>query len=234
MSPEMVAKLETLLTQAAKKCDTLGGVSAAQLAPETPLCPEPLLNELVFSMLLWEASIEHARKAADRVRSELVDLNELRVCTADELSSILGSRMPRSLERAARLILVLNTIYDRHNTLSLASFHDMNKKEVQDYLSGIDGLPIYASARVVLLGLNWHAIPLDDRLARLLGSQGIISAGSDLVQQSQELERGIRASDALQTYTIIEHWSQKQRGSSRSTTTTRARKTKKTKKGAAS
>lgn len=234
MSPEMIAKLSTLLTQAEKKYEALGGVSAAQLCPDSQLCPEPLLNELIFSMLMWEASIEHTLKAVERISSELVDLNELRVCTADELSSILGSRMPRSLERADRLILVLNTIYDRHNSLSLASLNDLSKKEVQDYLSSIDGLPSYAGARVVLLGLGWHAFPLDERLARLLGSQGIISAGSDLTNQSQQLERGVRASDALRTYTLIEHWSQKQRASSRSAGSDRSRKTKKSKKGATS
>lgn len=234
MSPEMIAKLDALLAQAEKKCDVLGGVAAAEIDPDGQLCAEPLLNELVFSMLMWEASIEHALKAAERVRSELVDLNELRVCTADELAGILGSRMPRSLERADRMTLVLNTIYDRHNALTLGSLRDQSKKEVQDYLASIDGLPLYASARLVLLGLGWHAFPLDDRLARLLGSQGIISAGSDLTQQSQQLERGVRASDALRTYTLVEHWSQDQRGSGRAASPERTRKSKKTKKGAAS
>lgn len=233
MSPEMVDKLNKLLAQASKKCEPLGGVAAEQLIAEQPLSDEPLINELVFSMLMWESSIDHALKACERIGSELVDLNELRVCTSDELASILGARMPRNLERADRLILVLNEVYERHNAISLAPLKELSKKEVQDYLTSIDGLPLYAASRLVLLRLGWHAFPLDDRLARLLGSHGVITAGSELDQQAQQLERGVRANDALHTYTLIEHWSQTQRGTGRSMPE-RTRTSKKSKKGASS
>lgn len=230
MSPEMIDKLSKLIAQIEKKHESLEGVSAEQLNASR-LSPEPLLNELVFSMLLWESSIEHALRGADRISTDLVDLNEMRVCTPDELSAILGSRMPRSLERADRLILILNTIYERQNALSLAGLKEMSKKDVKEYLSSIDGLTEYATGRVILLGLGWHAFPLDDRIARLLGAKGIISAGSDLDQQTQQLERGVRASDALQTYTLIERWSQEQRAAGRSRSGG-TRRTKKPTKGA--
>ncbi len=218
MTPEMLDNLESLLKKLAKKHAEGGGVSAAELFPDRPLSAEPLLNELVVSMLLWESSIDHATKACERVLDSLVDLNELRVCTSEELASILGSRMPRSLERAQRLRLVLNGIYERHNELSLASLREMNKRDVQEYLSGIDGLPVYASARLILFGMDWHAFPLDDRLAKLLVSEGVVTPGETVEHQGAQLERGVRASDSLRAYTLIEHWSQGKRGSSRSRT----------------
>lgn len=231
MTPEMIDTLNALIAKIEKSHDGSEGVAASDLIPETVLCEDALLNELVFSMLLWESSFEHAKKAAGRIGEELVDLNELRVCTADELASIMGARMPRGGERARRLLRVLNEIYDRENTLSLAAFGEMNKREVQEYLESIDGMPCYVGSRVILLGLNRHAFPLDERLAKLLGSEGIITASEPLDQQVGQLERGVRASDSLRTYTLIEHWAQAQRGGSRSS---KPRSGKKTTKGVSS
>ena len=231
MSPEMIDTLSTLIAKIEKTHEGSSGVAAADLIPDHPLCDEPLLNELVYSLLLWESSIDHANKAAQRVSDELVDLNELRVCTPNELASIMGARMPRGIERAGRLIRVLNEIYDRENTLSLQPLTEKTKREVQDYLDSIDGLPGFATSRVILLELKWHAFPLDDRLAKLLGGMDIITPGDTLSQQAAQLERGVRASDSLKTYTLIEHWAQTKRGGGRSRKT---RTSKKSTKGVSS
>ncbi len=188
-----------------------GGVSCAELLGGGGLGAEPLLDELVFSMLMWESSIDNALRSAQRIREELVDLNELRVCTCDELAVILGSRTARGKERAHRLIGMLHSIYERENRLSLASLREMNKRDVQEYLVGISGLPPYAVGRLVLLGLDWHAFPIDERLNRLLIAGGLCDSGLDPAQQTQRLERVVRASDAKKYYTLIEHWSQSQR-----------------------
>lgn len=188
-----------------------GGVSCVDLLGPEGMGADPLIDELVFSMLMWESSIDHARKGAQRIREELVDLNELRVCTSDELAAILGTRTPRSQERAHRLLRMLRAIYDQENRLSLVSMREMNKRDVQEYLLRIDGIPPYAVGRLVLLGLDWHAFPIDQRLNKLLGAKGLCDPGLDPAQQTQRLERLVRASDAKKYYTLIEHWSQSQR-----------------------
>jgi hypothetical protein len=235
MSPEQIDQLSVLIGQIGKKHDASDAVSASQLIADMPLCPDPLLNELIFSMLVWEASFDHAYKAVERIRSELVDLNELRVCTPDELSAIIGSRIPRSVERAQRLILVLNTIYDRHNDLSLQPIASLSKREVQEFLASIDGLPPYAAARLILLGLGWHAVPLDERIAKLLTARDVLSSGETLDQQAQRLERGVRATDALEHYTLLECWAQDQRAAGSGVRTSKARTNKRSAtKGASS
>jgi chorismate mutase len=216
MSPEMIEKFDALVKKLEKKLGGAGSASAGSLFPGASVTPDPLLNELVVSMLLWESSISHAAKAIERIDEELVDLNELRVCLPEELASIMGARMPKSVERAQRLIAVLNEIYERENELSLASLGEMNKRDAQEYLSSIDGLPVYASARVILFGMDWHAFPLDERLAKLLSAEGVISQGESVEHQNAQLERGVRASDSARAYSLVEHWAQNERGSSRS------------------
>jgi endonuclease III len=226
VSSETLGNFDALLKSLRKKHAGKDGVSAAELFEGQPLVDEPLLNEMVISMLLWESTIAHAQKAHERVREDLVDLNELRVCTSDELSTIIGTRSPRVAERSLRILTVLNTIYDRENTMSLASFREMTKREVQDYLSSIDGLPVYAAARVILFGLGWHAFPVDERIAKRLVAEDVVSAG-DIEQQAAQLERGVRASDSLEVYTLVEHWAQE-------STRSKSKSTKKTSKGVSS
>jgi len=188
-----------------------GGVGVANLIDHTVLSPDPLIAELVFSMLVWESSIEHALRAVTHIQDGLIDLNELRVCTPEELTRILPSRYPRSLERSQRLIRILNCIFMNENRLSLAHLHEMTKRDVIAYFRSLDGMPPFVSSRVILLGLGWHAFPVDDWLSKQLAKHGITDTKLDLYQQTQRLERLVRASDSLHYYTLIEHWAQSQR-----------------------
>lgn len=211
-----------------------GGVGCNDLIGDTALSADPLIRELVFSLLLWESSIEHAKTAVEQIRENLIDLNELRVCTPEELSGILGARYPRSLDRSRRLIGILNAIFSKENSLSLVHLREMTKREAIDYFDSIDGLPAYAASRVILLGLGWHAFPIDDRLTKLLSRQGITDATLDINQQTHRMERLVRATDALSHYTLIEHWSQNQRPSRSSSTTNSTTKKKGLSKSGAS
>ncbi len=187
------------------------GVSCLDQIDHTRLSPEPLLSELVFSMLVWESSIEHAVRAVEAIEEQLIDLNELRVCTPEELTKILPARYPRIMERSERLIRVLNSIFMKENCLSLALLREKSKKEVVEYFASIDGLPLFVSSRVILLGLGWHAFPLDDWLCKQLAREGVTSSTVDVQGQTSWMERMIRASDSLKAYTLIEHWASSQR-----------------------
>ncbi|MEX0876324.1 MAG: hypothetical protein WD114_02600 [Phycisphaerales bacterium] len=194
-----------------KTYEDRGGVSCDDLVGDEILGSDRLIRELVFSLLMWEASIAHAVKAAARISEELVDLNELRVCTPEELVGIIGPRYPRGLDRARRLTAVLTRIFHTENRLSLAVLGEMNKRDVLEYFARIDGIPPFAANRVILLGLGWHAFPVDERLAKLLAGKDIADSSLDIAQQTQRLERMVRASEAKEYYTLIEHWSQSQR-----------------------
>ncbi|MBL4698354.1 MAG: hypothetical protein JKX70_05935 [Phycisphaerales bacterium] len=189
----------------------LGSVACANLIDTTILSTDPLISELVFSMLVWESSIEHAVNAAHSIEQGLVDLNELRVCSPEELVRVFPSRYPKSLERCQRLNAILNAIFRKENTLSLAHLREMNKKDVIEYFRSIDGLPPFVSSRVILLGLGWHAFPIDEWLTKQLSHHGITDTSLNIWEQTQRMERLVRANDALRYYTLIEHWATNER-----------------------
>lgn len=203
--------LNEFMNKLEKKFGDLGGVGCNDLIDPIILSNDPLISELVFSMLVWESSIGHAIEASKAIRDRLVDLNELRVCSPEELVGILPARYPRSLERCERLISILNSIFRIENQLSLTHFREMNKRDVIDYFRKVDGLPPFVSSRVILLALGWHAFPLDEWLTKQLSKIGLTDNSLDTAQQILRMERLIKASDSLRFYTLLEHWATDQR-----------------------
>ena len=211
MKPNDSEILNEFMSKLKESFGDQGGVGCKDLLDPTILSDDPLISELVFSMLVWESSIGHAINAANAIHHELVDLNELRVCAPEELVSLLPSRYPRNLERCRRLISILNAIFEMENQLSLSHLREMTKKDVITYFENIDGLPPFVSARVILLGLGWHAFPLDEWLVKQLARIDITENTLDLRQQIQRMERLVKASDSLGFYTLLEHWATDQR-----------------------
>jgi thermostable 8-oxoguanine DNA glycosylase len=204
-------KLAAFHKKLENKFGQLGSVGCTDLIDHRLISDDPLISELVFSILVWESSIEHAIKAVEAIDANLIDLNELRVCTPDELVALLPARYPKLLERSQRLIVCLNSVFERENKLSLVHLREMTKKDVLTYFESIKGVPAFVTARVILLGLGWHAFPIDEWLANELDRAGVVDKTSDIPGLISRMERAVRASDSLKFYTLIEHWATDQR-----------------------
>jgi len=169
---------------------------------------DPVLAQLLFSILLCDTAIAPARVAMARLREEVVDCNELRVCTRAELASMLGSRFPRSAERAERLKAALNDIYLREHALRLDHLAESTKREARNYIESIQGVPPFAAARTLLLELTVHTFPVDSRIAALLAEHSVVPPGLAPQTVTTKIERLIRAGQARGAYLLIEHWCQ--------------------------
>ncbi len=166
---------------------------------------EPIVVELVYSFLLWESDRDSAAGSFASLREQITGLNELRVCDAEEVASMLPRGTPRREERAARLVAALNAVFEREHALSLAALSEISKREARQYLDALDGMHPFVAARVVLIALGGHAMPADDRIAEVLAHRGVID---DLTlghaELSAQLERAVRAADARQVYAVLE------------------------------
>src|SRR6185295_6840714 len=87
-SPDPTKKLAALLK---KLKGQHAALEAPGVIPEPPDEFDALVHQLLFSMLLWEASTGQARSAIKRVRDSVVDYNELRVCVPDEVAHVMRS-----------------------------------------------------------------------------------------------------------------------------------------------
>lgn len=184
-----------------------GPLTAPIVLPETPDTLDPAVHQLVFSVLLWEASTAQARNAIRRLRESLVDYNELRVCMADELAAILGEKYPLGHERCMRMRSALNDLFRRKQGLILGTLRDSPKREARAMLESLEGIPHYAAARVFLLDLGGHGIPCDERLRDLLAAEGIVEQSTTPENAASWLEHHVRAEDALETHLLLQAWS---------------------------
>jgi hypothetical protein len=104
----------------------------------------------------------------------------------------------------------LNAVSATEHMVSLDRLREMPKKEVRAYLEQIDGLEAYSRARIRLLGLQQHAIPLDEAMWAYARGRGIVNARCPLDEAQQFLERRIGEQDALEFVALLrkEAWSE--------------------------
>lgn len=202
--------------EAATLQDLLSGVQAAQapaprfVGADGARMADPVLDELVFSLLVWEAGEARAAVVPPRLIAAFVDLNDLRIALPDELAAAFGAGLPRAAERADRMIAVLGDIVRRGHTLDLSHLPSLGKREARAYLDSLDGIPPFVAARVALLTTEAHAMPIDARLARLLERGGLVAPGASAAALSSSLERHVRASEAGRFYRALEAWADAQ------------------------
>ncbi len=167
---------------------------------------EPVIEEFVYSFLLWDCTPAKADLAQKRIEAGTVDLNALRVSLAAEVVEILGERYPRCPERSERLCAALNEIYLREHAVSLDRLQDMPKREAKLYLDTVIGTPQYVAARVILRSLGGHAIPVDDRLLELLVMAEVVEAHTPVEKAASFLERHIKSAEGAEAHALLIAW----------------------------
>ena len=197
---------DAMLSIIDKNADWAIPVDALSLCPNERWCAEPLIHELVFSMLLWESTMENAIKAMGKIHEHFVDYNDLRVSFPDEIEALLGSRYQRAQDRSVRLLDALREIFLKYQRLTLEPLREMNKREAKEFLTSIESLPRFVVSRVMLLGLDAHAFPIDAKILRALHKAKIIPGSKNADSIAVVLERSIRANQSLETYTRLERW----------------------------
>ncbi len=166
-----------------------------------------LMDELVLSILMWEANTTKAEAALKRIQSAIVDFNELRVCKPGEIEALLGKTYPRVEERAQRLKATLTDIYIREYAVSLDVASAMSKRDGRKYIETLDGVPHYAASRVVLLRMGGHAMPVDGQLLALLKAAQVVEPTDDEVKAAGILERHLKAGEGTEAHQLFQAWS---------------------------
>jgi endonuclease III len=166
-----------------------------------------VLHQFIYSMLLWESTSPHANHAAKRLLDAVVDLNELRICFAEELADLFGERYPKCKERAQRLKAALSEIYKREHSLSLERLAAMSKRDARTYLETLDGVPHYVAHRVLLVCVGGHAVPCDQRLQYLLEDEKAIEPGLTVEEASSWLEHQFKSGEGVEAHFLLQHWS---------------------------
>jgi len=161
------------------------------------------LDQLVYSFLLWETTRKQADAAFDKLNKAIVDYNDLRVSDPAEIVEAIGKRYSRAEDRAIRLQAALNAIYVNEHAVTLAPLADKPKRQARQYLAALEGMTPFVCARVTLLSLGGHAMPVDEALSGRLKRDEAADDQAAIEEIQAFLEKQIRSAEAKQAHAAL-------------------------------
>ena len=160
------------------------------------------ITQLILGVLSRNTPEAKASEELDRLRGVVVDFNELRVIPPIELAETLGD-FPEARLKCEDISRSLNNIFAIEHIVSLDRLADLSRKDTQTYLERIDGLEPYTIARIRLLGLRQHAVPLDEAMWAMARQEQFVGPRCSLLEAQQCLERQVAEEDALEFFTLL-------------------------------
>ncbi|TWT43760.1 hypothetical protein RAS1_01590 [Phycisphaerae bacterium RAS1] len=170
--------------------------------PTRPAHTDPV-TQLILGVFSRDVPEAKAREALEAMRGLVVDYNELRVIPALELAQTLGEGYPDVRLKCEDMSRALNRIFAVEHTVSLDHLAEMSRKESVAYLERVPGLEAYTRARIRLLGLNQHAIPLDEAMLAVAKRDRMIDAKAALDEAEAFLERQIDEADGVEFFALL-------------------------------
>ncbi len=183
--------------------------------PEIPEADDPL-HRLGVAVIGEVVGDVEAQRAIDQLLATMVDWNEIRVSRPSEINDAMGNPDSKRLAPCQRLITVLQSIFDRENTLSLDRLKHLGRREARQYLEELDGAGEYAVASVVLWSLGGHGVPVDDRLLKELQAADLVHPAATRAEVQAFLERHIVAAEAKEFCLIMRSFTGEAKGASES------------------
>jgi len=170
--------------------------------------PVDPVEQLLLGILHRGTALSRAERALARIRSAMVDLNELRVSTPSELVLLLGSGFPHATEKAKAIVTVLNQVFGRYHDLTLHALKTKGKRDARRYLERLDGADPAAVAGVMLFSLEGHAVPVDEVMLRVLREDELVDPKADVKEVQGFLERNVSAAKAYEMTTLLRRYSE--------------------------
>ncbi len=156
-------------------------------APRRPVPGEEPLDTLLFLVLLDGASERRAERAFRHMGELFVDWNELRVSSPLEIEeAIAGVEDART--KARRIGALLNGIFDRQNQLSLAGLLGMDAKELESFLTNIEGMTWADAAQLLFVQFERPVLPVDEDIVRVAMRLGVCGDASNVEEVRKAIE----------------------------------------------
>lgn len=194
--------------------------------PTVPAGQDPT-TELVLACLSASSTEGKARAALNRLRSNFVDFNELRVCRPEEIAEILGKNFPQGHGVAETILVVLRELFDLRDSLDLAEFAEGGKRDAKIFLERMENASPYMVASVMLHSLGAHAFPVNTGMMEMLRGEEVITRKADAANVQGFLERQLSATTIRKTYALLKKYADSYRGKAKASSKNTKKKAKK-------
>lgn len=167
--------------------------------------PEPvdLVDLFVHSYLLWQAPTSDANAALARIKAAFIDWNDFRVSLDSDVVDIIGRNYWRAHERVSRMREAMTDVFRREHRVSFERLRTLMKKDAVSYMETLRGMTPFVSNRVLLIGVEFHAIPLDEFGLNILLQQNVVPQGLGLTDAIHWLARHVKAEEAREMHRAI-------------------------------
>jgi hypothetical protein len=199
-------------TECAKRLKLLFSALRSKLGKVScPSMSDPI-TQLILGILSRDTPETKASEGLERLRGMVVDYNELRVIPPIELAEILAD-FPDARLKCEDISRALNGVFALEHAISLDRLANLSRKEALAILERIDGLEPYTRARVSLLGLRHHAIPLDEAMWAYARAEAVVDPRCPLAEAQRFLERQIPEESGLEFFALFKRQAWAEMGS---------------------
>ncbi len=195
-----------------------------QNSVKKPIFDDPI-DTVVFAVINENLPEALARAIIKKIEKHFINLNDLRVSRTEEVTEILRGDSKAYHKLGERLTEVLNSIFNKYNTMSLSPLEELGKRQARKELDGLGGMSDFVASYCSTVSFGSHTIPLTDGMIEYLKESELVNPNADAKTIEGFLVRKIKAADGFTFYTLLRHESEKPRKKIK-----KAKKAKKAKK----
>ncbi len=173
------------------------------VAPNETEAEDDPIRRLALSILGEDCGEAEAAAALERLFSVMVDWNEIRVSTAEQVQRAAGLKVADAVDRTHRLTKALHAIYLTDHRIALDRLKNMGRREARQLLESMPGINDYAAAAVMLWSFGGHAIPVNDALLQALREAELVHPQATRVEVQAFLERNVPAAQTKEFCAVI-------------------------------
>ncbi len=177
---------------------TLGKKLVALLKKRYPSPPShrerPVLETLLYAICLEDASVEQADASCERLLHAFHDLNELRVSSITELSSIFDGMVSADW-RAHRVRNVLHYVFEKNFEYDFESLRRKTLELATKQLLKIRDLSPFDRNYTLQEALGTHVVPVDRMMTNAAIWLGLASPGETPDHAAETLKSTVRKAD---------------------------------------
>ncbi|MCR4411932.1 MAG: endonuclease III [Thermoguttaceae bacterium] len=170
---------------------------ARHYGPVEPPPEEPVLDELIATILSQNTSDTNSSAAFDELRRRFPDWNAVRTAPVGRIARAIR-RAGLSNVKAPRIRAVLRRIHQERGELSLDFLRSWSAPEALAYLREFDGVGPKTAACVLLFACRMPVLPVDTHVHRVSRRLGLIGPGTNAEKAHDDLAARVPADRVLE------------------------------------
>lgn len=161
-----------------------------------------VLEQLVFSICLENASYSSADEVFLALTHNFFDWNEVRVSSSRELAETMKD-LPEPAQTGLRLKRILHQIFDQKYNFDLEEIRKMGMKQVNEYMEKIENVTPFNVAYITQTILDRHSIPISSGEFEILDILGLVDNKDREANTVGWLERAVDKKSGPEFFSLI-------------------------------